>query len=284
MSNIRDIIKDKFEYLKTCGIDTSISEVKMLLADVLNTDTGNLRFYNKNLTPDELSKFDKYINLRKDFWPVDKILGKKSFYKLEFEVNQDVLSPRYDTEILIDEAIKLFNPDEKIDILELGTGSGCIVISLLNEYKNARAVGIDISEKALIITKTNAIKNQVDDRLSLLHAGWFDNDITEKINKKFDIIISNPPYIPSADIQKLDNEVKNFDPLLALDGGTDGLRDYKRICSLAESLLKEDGYLIFEAGINQAHDIAEIGVQNRLKLVKISNDLNGIERCVILKK
>ena len=284
MSNIRDIIKDKFEYLKTCGIDTSISEVKMLLADVLNTDTGNLRFYNKNLTPDELSKFDKYINLRKDFWPVDKILGKKSFYKLEFEVNQDVLSPRYDTEILIDEAITLFNPDEKIDILELGTGSGCIVISLLNEYKNARAVGIDISEKALIITKTNAIKNQVDDRLSLLHAGWFDNDITEKINKKFDIIISNPPYIPSDDIQKLDNEVKNFDPLLALDGGTDGLRDYKRICSLAESLLKEDGYLIFEAGINQAHDIAEIGVQNRLKLVKISNDLNGIERCVILKK
>lgn len=284
MSNIRDIIKDKFEYLKTCGIDTSISEVKMLLADVLNTDTGNLRFYNKNLTPDELSKFDKYINLRKDFWPVDKILGKKSFYKLEFEVNQDVLSPRYDTEILIDEAITLFNPDEKIDILELGTGSGCIVISLLNEYKNARAVGIDISEKALIITKTNAIKNQVDDRLSLLHAGWFDNDITEKINKKFDIIISNPPYIPSADIQKLDNEVKNFDPLLALDGGTDGLRDYKRICSLAESLLKEDGYLIFEAGINQAHDIAEIGVQNRLKSVKISNDLNGIERCVILKK
>ncbi len=284
MSNIRDIIKDKFEYLKTCGIDTSISEVKMLLADVLNTDTGNLRFYNKNLTPDELSKFDKYINLRKDFWPVDKILGKKSFYKLEFEVNQDVLSPRYDTEILIDEAITLFNPDEKIDILELGTGSGCIVISLLNEYKNARAVGIDISEKALIITKTNAIKNQVDDRLSLLHAGWFDNDITEKINKKFDIIISNPPYIPSADIQKLDNEVKNFDPLLALDGGTDGLRDYKRICSLAESLLKEGGYLIFEAGINQAHDITEIGVQNRLKSVKISNDLNGIERCVILKK
>lgn len=284
MSNIKGIIKDKFEYLKTCGIDTSISEVKVLLADVLNTDTGNLRFYNKNLTPDELSKFDKYINLRKDFWPVDKILGKKSFYKLEFEVNQDVLSPRYDTEILIDEAIKLFNPDEKIDILELGTGSGCIVISLLNEYKNARAVGIDISEKALIITKTNAIKNQVDDRLSLLHAGWFDNDITEKINKKFDIIISNPPYIPSADIQKLDNEVKNFDPLLALDGGTDGLRDYKRICSLAESLLKEDGYLIFEAGINQAHDIAEIGVQNRLKSVKISNDLNGIDRCVILKK
>lgn len=284
MSVVNEIIKTKLQYLSDCGVDASLFEIKMLMADVLNTEVGSLRFYNEHPTKEQINLFDKYIEMKRNFWPVDKILGKKSFYKLDFEVNCDVLSPRYDTEILIDEAIKLFDKDANLNILEFGTGSGCIIISLLDEYKKAGAVGVDISKKALSVTKKNAVNNKVDDRLCLVNASWFDDDISAKLNPKFDIIISNPPYIPSNDIKALDNEVKNFDPLLALDGGQDGLRDYRRICSLCNELLKDDGYLIFEIGVNQADDVLQIASSNNLRLVKIANDLNGIERCVILKK
>lgn len=284
LSEINDIIKAKLQYLTDCGIDVSLFEIRLLMADVLNIDVGSLRFCNITLNEEQLSKFEKYIEMKKNFWPIDKILGKKSFYKLDFEVNCDVLSPRYDTEVLIDEATKLFDKKKNIDILEFGTGSGCIVISLLHEYKNAKAIGVDISAKALETTKKNAVNNNVGDRLNLINASWFDENIEEKLNKKFDIIISNPPYIPSDDIKGLTNEVKNFDPLIALDGGKDGLRDYRQICYLSKNLLKDDGFLIFEVGINQAEDVKKTALSNGLNFVKSSNDLTGIERCVILKK
>ena len=284
MSDINDIIKTKLQSLIDCGIDVSLFEIKLLMAGAMNIDVGNLRFYNGQPTKEQINKFERFIEMKKNFWPVDKILGKKSFYKLDFDVNCDVLSPRYDTEILIEEAITLFDKSNNIDILELGVGSGCIVISLLDEYKNASAVGIDISAKALSTAKKNAENNSVIDRLTLLNASWFDNDIKEKLNKKFDIIISNPPYIPNKDIEFLDNEVKNFDPIIALDGGEDGLRDYRRICLIAENLLKDDGYLVFEIGINQADDVKQIALANNFRFVKMAKDLNGIARCVILKK
>ena len=284
MSNINEIIKTKLNDLNNSGVEVSLFEIKMLMADVLNIETGNLRFYNEPITSEQLIKFEEYIELKKNFWPIDKIIGKKWFYKLEFETSKDVLSPRADTEILIEEAISLFDISKNINILELGTGSGCIVISLLNEYKNALALGVDISEKALLTTKRNAEKNFVSQRLELLNKSWFDDDILTSINKKFDIIVSNPPYIPTDDIQELDNEVKNFDPIIALDGGSDGLRDYKKICALAKDLLKDDGYLVFEIGINQVDDVVKIAQNNNLKSVKISKDYSGIDRCVILKK
>lgn len=277
-------MKTKLQHLNDCGVEVSLFEIKLLMAEAIGIDVKNLMFYDKAMSQEQIDKFEKYIEMKKNFWPVDKILGKKSFYKLDFEINCDVLSPRYDTEILIDETISLFDKLENIDILELGTGSGCIIISLLDEYKNAKAVGVDISAKALEMTQKNAINNNVADRLNLVNASWFDDDIEKKLNKKFDIIISNPPYIPSDDIKNLDNEVKNFDPILALDGGEDGLRDYRRICLIARTLLKEGGYLVFEIGINQADDVKQIALSNNLNFVKITRDLGGIERCVILKK
>ena len=153
MSDINKIIKTKLQYLNDNGVNASLFEIKLLLADVLNQNVGGLSFYKSDLTSDQEKKFNEYIEKRKNFCPVDKIIGKKPFYKLEFEVNCDVLSPRYDTEILIEEILRLFNSDDKIEILEFGTGSGCIVISLLNEMKNASATGIDISKKALETTQ-----------------------------------------------------------------------------------------------------------------------------------
>lgn len=284
MPEINNIIKSKLNALSECGVEVSLFELKLLMADALDIDINNLRFYKDRPTQEQINKFEKHIEMKKNFWPVDKILGKKSFYKLDFEVNCDVLSPRFDTEVLIDETTSLFEKSKKLDILELGTGSGCIIISLLDEYKKASGVGIDISAKALEITQKNAINNNVADRLNLVNASWFDNDIEKKLSKKFDIIISNPPYIPSDDIKHLDNEVKNFDPMIALDGGVDGLRDYRRICLIARTLLKEGGYLVFEIGINQANDVKKIASANNLLLIKIAKDLGDIERCVILKK
>ncbi len=284
MSNIDKIIKTKLQYLNDNGVNTSLFEIKLLLADVLDINISDLAFYKSELTNDQEKKFDKYIEMRKKFYPVDKILGKKYFYKLEFEVNRDVLSPRYDTEILIEETLRLFNLNDKIEILEFGTGSGCIVISLLDELKNAKATGVDISKKALEITKKNATTNNVLNRLDLLNASWFDNDIQNKIPQKFDLIISNPPYIPTKDIETLDNEVKNFDPIIALDGGEDGFRDYIKICEHAQKMLKNNGYLVFELGINQADNVIKIAKEKNLNLVNTFKDYNNIERCVIFKK
>ena len=284
MSNIDKIIKTKLQYLNDNGVNTSLFEIKLLLADVLDINISDLAFYKSELTNDQEKKFDKYIEMRKKFCPVDKILGKKYFYKLEFEVNRDVLSPRYDTEILIEETLRLFNLNDKIEILEFGTGSGCIVISLLDELKNAKATGVDISKKALEITKKNATTNNVLNRLDLLNASWFDNDIQNKIPQKFDLIISNPPYIPTKDIETLNNEVKNFDPIIALDGGEDGFRDYIKICEHAQKMLKNNGYLVFELGINQADNVIKIAKEKNLNLVNTFKDYNNIERCVIFKK
>lgn len=281
---IKQLVTSKFNCLKEHGIDISILELKIMLAHILNTDVGNLYFYDNDISEKQLCLFDEMIKKRESHCPVDKILGTRGFYKYDFDVNADVLSPRQDSEVLIEEALILLKNFVRPKILELGTGSGCLIISLLADRIDANGVGIDISEKALNVTKRNAIKNNVFDRLVLQRGSWFDKNITDVIETKFDLIISNPPYIPSADIEKLDDEVKNFDPLVALDGGDDGLRDYRQICKIAPSLLNDGGFLVFEAGINQADDIAEIAKKNNLSLVKKAQDLVGVERCIILKK
>ena len=160
MTEINNIIKSKLNALSECGVEVSLFELKLLMADALDIDINNLRFCKDRPTQEQINKFEKHIEMKKNFWPVDKILGKKSFYKLDFEVNCDVLSPRFDTEVLIDETTSLFEKSKKLDILELGTGSGCIIISLLDEYKKASGVGIDISAKALEITQKNAINTR----------------------------------------------------------------------------------------------------------------------------
>ena len=185
---------------------------------------------------------------------------------------------------MVEAAIRLSENEDEIKILELGVGSGCLIISILADKKNAKGIGVDISQEALQTTKYNAEKIGVGDRLKLICGSWFDEDMIKKIGCNFDFIISNPPYIPSADINFLDREVKDFDPLIALDGGEDGLRDYRQICKIAPNILKKDGFLIFEAGIGQARDICEIAQTNNLQHIETIKDLTGIDRCIILKK
>ncbi len=283
MQNIQEIIKEKLRYLEDKGVKSSNFELKLMLANLLNIEVGNLRFFHDNISQDTLNKFNEIIEQRASFCPVDKILGYKGFYKHDFIVNQDVLSPRSDTEILVEQALKNIDRTTNTNILEFGVGSGCIIISLLSDLPLAQGLGVDISPKALTICKKNAKKIGVSDRLELKNISWFD-DLWQTQDKLFDLIISNPPYIPTQDINSLDKEVKIFDPILALDGGSDGLRDYRQIIEIAPSLLKNSGILILEAGIDQASDIVKIGNNNGLKAIDVVKDLNNIERCIILKK
>lgn len=234
-----------------------------------------------NVTNEQELNIKECLLRRINHEPLDKIIGKREFYKSIFYVDNNVLTPRADTEILVESALELIPDNSDFEILELGTGSGCIILSLIKEKLNATATGIDISEKALDIAQKNAAKLELENRIKFINKSWTDKDF---ISKQFDMIVSNPPYIPTEEIKELDIEVKKYDPIQALDGGKDGLDCYRQIADITPLLLKDKGYILLEVGYNQANIVADIFRKKNLTLVKIVPDLSGINRCVILKK
>lgn len=259
-------------------------EARLLLAHILNISSDDAKILTITLSEEQQVHLQQLVHKRTiEHFPLDKILGIKGFYKYEFYVNEDVLSPRPDTEILVEQAVKL-NHNQISHILDLGTGSGCILLSLLKENPQSMGVGIDTSPLALQVAQKNSISLGVDNRVKFINANWFDDDFISNFKQKFDIIVTNPPYIPDADIPTLDNEVKNHDPYLALSGGADGYDSYRRIAELSSFLLQDEGYILLEGGIGQADTIAQLFINKGFKLEKIVKDLSGIERCIILKK
>ena len=216
--------------------------------------------------------------------PLDKILGQKEFYKYVFKVNTDVLSPRPDTETLVEAAIEIIKNQNIQNVLELGVGSGCILLSVLAEFAHLKGVGIDISKPALRVAAENVASLKLEERCQLLEADWTTDSFCSKLPEKFDLVISNPPYIPTAEISLLDSEVRCYDPQIALDGGKDGLMCYRQISSLAPKIINDGGFLILEAGIHQADDIVQIVQMQGLALIAIKKDLSGIKRCIIFQK
>lgn len=232
----------------------------------------------------EKEQISALVQKRLVHFPLDKIIGRKGFYKNEFICNEDVLSPRPETEIIVEQALSLLPPQASANILDLGTGSGCIIESILAENPQWSGTAVDASEKALQTARQNAASLQLENRLQFIKANWFDTDFLTHFPKKFEIIVTNPPYIPLADIEQLEPEVKEHDPMLALSGGESGFDSYKRIAELAPPLLHNNGRILIEAGIGQAQKIADIFAGHGLLLHKIVTDLAGIERCVILQK
>ncbi|MCQ2735423.1 MAG: peptide chain release factor N(5)-glutamine methyltransferase [Alphaproteobacteria bacterium] len=269
--------------LQTAGIAMPRLETRMLWADILKCAPAEV-YENTPLTEEQKSQVSAMLQRRLLHEPMDKILGHREFYKSDFKVNADVLSPRPDTETLVESALNLLPENTQAKILDLGTGSGCIIISLLAERLKTSGVAIDISPTALAVAKENAERLNMCSRLKFICADWFQADFTTYLTDKFDVIVSNPPYIPSIDIAKLDDEVKKYDPRIALDGGADGYNSYRRIAELAPDILKDEGFLILEAGYNQAEDIRRICEKNNMTHFKTVKDLAGINRCVIMKK
>lgn len=256
-------------------------EARLLIAYALGIEADELNPFAVKLNDAEMQKLMQALQDRLNHKPICKIIGKKAFYKYEFQVDCNVLSPRPDTEILVEAAVRLGQQHKLKRVLDLGTGSGCILLSVVADLLNAKGVGVDISDKALAVAQTNAEMLGLVSRVEFVRGSWFD-DLS--LGDKFDLIVSNPPYIKSADIATLDTEVKDYDPMLALDGGADGYRDYKKLAERIPNWLKDGGYVLLEVGIGQAETVAQIFQEKGLSLCEIAKDLSGINRCVILKK
>jgi release factor glutamine methyltransferase len=232
---------------------------------------------NLELTKKQLDDFWSAIARRQRREPVSHILSRREFYGLDFFVSRDVLDPRPDSESLIELIQEIFlDKNQKLEFLELGVGSGCLSISLLKNFSNAAANGVDISLAALEIAQKNANIHQVQNRFQLKKS-----DLFAAIEaKKFDLIISNPPYIEAAQIENLADEVRLFEPRLALDGGIDGLDFYRRIAKESANFLKPAGFVAVEVGHDQAQKVVEIFAQYQLGLKKIKRDLAGVDRAL----
>lgn len=278
------LIDNSLAFLKEKGIEISRFELKILLAAALGIEPADLPFYTADVNEAAADKFEKMVARRAEGCPVDKIIGLKGFYKYDFIVNEDVLSPRPETEIMVEKALVLLKNTPSPHLLEFGIGSGCVLLSVLKELTNSRGIGIDVSAYALTVAAQNAERLCVQNRLELKNMSWFDSAADKLGDDSFDIIFSNPPYIPSAEIPLLDKEVRAFDPITALDGGADGLKDYGRLSALAARLLKKGGFLLFEIGEGQADAVVSLAQQQGLFLYERVKDLAQTERCIILKK
>lgn len=252
-------------------------EEYLLLADVLGISQEKLFLDVENIrVPDNcLHQFLVYLKRLKKGEPISKIIHKRAFWNSEFFVNEDVLDPRPETELIIETVLHYVATDRNVSILDLGTGSGCIILSLLQEYRGASGVGIDISEKAIHVAEINKCNLKID-KVDFYNTSW-NNYIPEN---KFDVVVSNPPYIRTNDIQKLDVNVKNYDPIIALDGGVSGLKCYREIISIASNLLNDHGFFVCEVGYDQAKEVADILSRNYFQEINIHKDLCQVARVV----
>ena len=269
---LRDLLALGQQKLKQADIDTAGRDVRLLAAAAMDINTAQVTL--KAL--DHVSKlqqdhFESMIEQRCSFKPVSRILGKRQFWNRWFEISPDVLDPRGDSEVLVNLALQ-----QKADrILDLGTGSGILALTLLSEWPDARAVGVDICEKALLIAQRNAVQHEVSDRFQAQKSDWF-----EAISGQFDLIVSNPPYIGEDEIPHLDPDVRLYDPMIALSPGRDALQAYQNIASDAIGYLKPGGRLLVEIGFWQGEAVRALFASNGLKSIEIIQDLNGQDRVV----
>jgi len=260
------------ERLKEVGISNGARESKKILAFVTNHEYSALNWMQEFKISKELKfKFIDLIEQRVSGAPISKIIGKRLFFNSEFFVNKNVLDPRPETEVVVSVALeKSFST-----VLDLGTGTGCIVISLLKERLDAVGVSVDISEECLNVAKINAETNGVLDRVKFIHSDWFSN-----VTSRFDLIVSNPPYIGLSELKDLSREVKNFDPKVALFGGRDGLNCYEAIFNDVSRFLNPGGRLITEVGYEQSSIVKKFFLNSGFIDIKVTKDLDLNNRVV----
>ena len=267
MRKINDVLQMGREILAKSNIDTR--EARLLLAEALNVSATDL-IKLTSCSDDTVAKYLVMLEKRVNDIPFAYIVGHKEFMKLDFIVNENVLIPRGDTEILVEEALKY----KKNKILDMCTGSGCIAISLAYYLENeADVTAVDVSEAALNVAKQNANKNNVD--VKFIHSDLFAN-----VTEKYEMIVSNPPYIEREVIKNLQSEVQN-EPVLALDGGLSGLDFYEKIIPKAKEHLETNGILILEIGYDQAENVQKLMIENEYKNIRVVKDLSGNDRVVI---
>ncbi len=280
MMKIQTAINNALIKLKKKKIKPALLDCEILMSLAIKKDRKRIILNSdQEIGKKDYLYFKKLINQRSKGKPIAYLTGKKSFWKYDFYVNEKVLIPRPDTELIIDEVLKIFKYKNKINFLDVGVGSGCIILSILKEKINFFGTGIDLSDDCLKICKINANNLGIKNRLKLIKS-----DIDNFNNGKYDLILSNPPYIKKLDLKNLNKEVTNFEPNLALDGGLEGMTEIRKVVSKSSMLIKRGGKLILEIAYDQTKEVKEFLRKQGFFINGIVKDFAKNDRCIISTK
>lgn len=277
----QDALRDAVRALQEARIESASVDARLLLQHVLGISREQLLAADKRvITSEQEAQYMQLIARRAARQPVAQLIGKREFYGREFKVTGDTLDPRPDSETLIEAVLaRIADKNAPLRLLDLGTGTGCLLLTLLAELPKSQGIAVDACEKALDVAKTNASALSVGNRAQFVKSSW-----AEGVSGVFDVVISNPPYIPSSTIPTLAPEVCQYEPKAALDGGEDGLECYRAIIAQLPGLLGDAGFAAFEIGIGQHKALESIASQNGLQIAGMKEDLAGIVRCVVMTK
>ena len=277
---IEKVINQASKILKKNNIKTAKLDSEILISKVIKKERKfiflNLR---KEIKKKSFDDFNRLIKQRSKGKPIAYLTGKKDFWKNEFDITKDVLIPRPDTELIIEEVLKISKFKRKLNILDIGVGSGCILLSILNEKKNFYGVGIDISKKSFNLSRKNAAKLKLSNRTK-----FFKSDVDNFSYGKYDLIVSNPPYINQNDLKYLEKDIINFEPRIALNGGLDGLSEIRKVIKKSSELIKVNGKFILEIGFDQKDRVKKILTNKGFYINKILKDYAKNDRCIVSTK
>jgi release factor glutamine methyltransferase len=278
--NIENILNEGIRTLKQSKIPNPQLDSEILLSNSIKRDKKYIILNPKELlNSEQVETFKNLIERRRKKEPVAYLINKKEFWKDEFFVNKDVLIPRPDTELIIEQVLKIYSKDSQLQVLDIGTGSGCILLSILKERPNFYGTGIDISKKSINVSKLNAKQLNLTSRVKFFHSS-VDNF---KIGK-YDLIVSNPPYIELFNLKYLEKDVISFEPKLALSGGFDGFSKIRKVINKAKNLIKKNGKFILEIGFNQKNKVKKILKEEGFYVNKAIRDYGNNDRCIISTK
>jgi len=278
--NIESILNQGISILKGSKISNPQLDGEILLSNSIKRDKKHIILNPKELLNSEQTRiFQNLIERRKKGEPVAHLINKKEFWKDEFFVNKDVLIPRPDTELIIEQVLKIYSKNSQFQVLDIGTGSGCILLSILRERPSFYGTGIDISKKSINVSKLNAKQLNLTSRVKFFHSS-VDNF---KIGK-YDLVVSNPPYIELLNLKYLEKDVISFEPKLALSGGFDGFSEIRKVISKTKTLIKKNGKFILEIGFNQKNKVKQILKDEGFYVNKAIKDYGNNDRCIISTK
>jgi len=278
--NIQNIINKGKNILKNNNIANPYLDSEILLSESINKGKKHIMLNPKEILNNEhLDCFNSLIERRKKGEPIAYLINKKEFWKSEFYVNKNVLIPRPDTEIIVEQVLKIYSKNSQLQVLDIGTGSGCILLSILKERANFYGIGIDILKKSIDVSKLNAKKLKLNNRVK-----FYNSDVDNFKIGKYDIVVSNPPYIELFSLKYLEKDVANYEPKLALSGGFDGFSEIKKVVSKASKLIKKNGKFILEFGFNQKNKVKEILNKEGFYVNKALKDYGNNYRCIISTK
>jgi release factor glutamine methyltransferase len=278
--NIENILTQALKELSNSNIKNAKLDCEVLLSNIINKDREYVILNpKKNLDKKYIDIFNNLIDRRKKSEPIAYLINKKEFWKETFYIDKNVLIPRPDTEHIVEEVLKLTQNNSKSHVLDIGTGSGCILLSILKERKNFIGTGIDISKKCIKVSKYNAKRLELDNRTR-----FYISDVDNFLIGKYDVVVSNPPYIENLNLKYLDRDVVNFEPKLALSGGRDGFSEITKVINKTSGLIKKNGVFVLEIGHNQKNKVTEKLKAKGFYIKKVLKDYGKNDRCIISSK